>query len=209
MSSIQILDVSATSISGQLPEALAALQQLRILRAANTQLSGQLPAAYGILGSLQELDLSNARLSGPMPGAWVDATTLRRVATDQLQQAQQRLQPANGGIAPRSTTPDAEAQQNALSNIERTLAKLTAMPDVQASDNGDMGLFELKLLRLNGNKLSGTIPGTLSQLAQLQEVNLARNRLGGTLPVQWAALQNLQVGCGVCECMEDNGVYAV
>jgi Leucine-rich repeat (LRR) protein len=198
MSSLQHLDLSATNISGQLPEALAALQQLQVLRTSNTQLSGQLPAAYGILGSLQEMDLSNARLTGPMPGAWADASMLRRVATDQLQQAQQRLQQASGGKSPRLTNPDADVQraaaQMALLNIERALDKLNKAPDVQASANGDMGLYELRVLRLNGNRLSGTLPGTLSQLAQLQEVNLARNRLGGTLPVQLAALQNLQVG---------------
>jgi LRR receptor-like serine/threonine-protein kinase FLS2 len=209
MSSLTYLDLSASGIFGQLPDALAALQQLQMLRAADTQLGGQLPAAFGIMGSLTELDFSNAKIVGTIPGAWADATMLRRIAIPQLEISQRQLQQdatqvssamhsasaADVVVATDAEADEQEALMAAKRNMQQALNKLTSgVESVQASGSGDLGILQLQVLRLQGNRLSGTIPGGFAQLVQLQEVNLERNQLVGTLPVQWAALRQLQVG---------------
>lgn len=197
MSSLRYLDLSQTGVTGPPPESLAALQQLQVLQAANTKLTGQIPAAYGILGSLTELDVSNANLVGSIPGAWADATVLRRIAVGQLQHAQRQLQQAAAGDAAliQSTEADEKyAVESALTNMNVALAKLESAGDaVEVSSSSGLGLLQLQVLRLQGNKLAGSIPGGFAVLSELREVSLARNRLVGPLPVQWAALRKLQM----------------
>ncbi|GAA4409267.1 hypothetical protein GCM10023187_32300 [Nibrella viscosa] len=45
---------------------------------------------------------------------------------------------------------------------------------------------------LNTNRLSGTLPSSLSALTSLQQLRLFGNELSGSLPVSWSALTNLR-----------------
>jgi hypothetical protein len=70
LSGLQILDISHTGISGTLPAAYAALQNLREFRAANcTGVTGQLPPTCGLL-PLEVLEITTSGLSGTLPKEW-------------------------------------------------------------------------------------------------------------------------------------------
>jgi hypothetical protein len=82
LSDLQILDISYTGITGTLPAAYAALQNMQEFRAVNcTGITGQLPPAWGLL-PLEVLEITNSGLSGTLPKEWTDAAAMRGAAME-------------------------------------------------------------------------------------------------------------------------------
>ncbi|CAL9757964.1 unnamed protein product [Musa acuminata subsp. burmannicoides] len=65
--SLEILDLSYTNISGQLPEWLFQLRKLKSLQLSQNLISGPIPVSLGQLASLQELSLEQNRLNETIP----------------------------------------------------------------------------------------------------------------------------------------------
>ncbi|URD97114.1 Leucine rich repeat N-terminal domain [Musa troglodytarum] len=65
--SLEILDLSYTNVSGQLPEWLFQLRKLKSLRLSQNLISGPIPVSLGQLASLQELSLAQNQLNETIP----------------------------------------------------------------------------------------------------------------------------------------------
>jgi Leucine-rich repeat (LRR) protein len=77
----------------------------------------------------------------------------------------------------------------------------TTVTGLDLSDNGLTGklpaslgnLANLQSLDLGGNSISGPLPSTVGKLAQLQALHLALNQISGPLPRELGALSKLQI----------------
>jgi hypothetical protein len=77
LGALQTLDLSHTGVSGTLPSAYAALQQLREFKAVNCSgIAGTLPPTWGLL-KLQVLEITESGITGGLPLEWVDAAALQ------------------------------------------------------------------------------------------------------------------------------------
>ncbi|KAL2479745.1 putative LRR receptor-like serine/threonine-protein kinase [Abeliophyllum distichum] len=61
------------------------------------------------------------------------------------------------------------------------------------SSSIDNGLPELELLYIGGNRLSGEIPGCISNFSKLTQLDLSHNSFSGHVPMNLGNLQNLQL----------------
>ena len=67
-------------MTGAIPAALGALDDLRELRLDNNGLAGEIPAALGALTNLRELGLADNGLTGEVPAALDGLVNLRQGA---------------------------------------------------------------------------------------------------------------------------------
>lgn len=152
---LQTLDISHTGVTGPLPTAYAALQQLREFRAANcTGISGQLPAAWGLL-NLEFLEITNSGLTGGLPSAWADANVLQQSRTSFIAALRNR------------TT----AVTKAADDLAAGAAAAATQPAVDQP--GPLGLLHLRVLGLSVTEpgrggLAGSLPGSFAAMTQLQ-----------------------------------------
>ena len=68
MTSLEVLQISSTSLSGSFPSTLGALRQLKVIDASNNILSGSIPNSISCLSNLEELILNNNHFSGAPVG---------------------------------------------------------------------------------------------------------------------------------------------
>ena len=133
---------------------------LNWLRISGNRLTGRIPPV-GAGGSLQPGGVEPEEQPSELPDALGDLGNLglfRRELGDQ-QRLTGRIPPELGGLY----TVGAAGQQ---------------------SDGRDLGnLYNLQWLRLDGNRLTGAIPGALADPAGLLGVSLADNRFSGCIPV--------------------------
>ncbi|WIA23217.1 hypothetical protein OEZ86_010105 [Tetradesmus obliquus] len=177
MPHMQLLDVSGCAVTGSVPEEFAAWQELRLLAAAgNRGLGGQLPASWGLMQSLRVLDLSNTSLTGQLPAAWFEATASQRY---------RRQAAINSSHAATEST--SSAADNASPAAVQAIGQ-AAGPGPKAL----LGLTQLQVLRLAGNRLTGSMPAKISVLSQLRVLDLSGNALEGLLPLELASLTHLQ-----------------
>mmetsp|Transcript_11729 Transcript_11729/g.18064 ORF Transcript_11729/g.18064 Transcript_11729/m.18064 type:complete len:763 (+) Transcript_11729:58-2346(+) len=65
--SLEVLDISRTSVQGQIPSELGSLTALRILDLNTNELTGTIPSTFGHLTKLQQLSVANNNLTGIVP----------------------------------------------------------------------------------------------------------------------------------------------
>jgi hypothetical protein len=76
LQSLEILDLSYNQLTGELPDAFAAMGSLRELLLDVNRFTGPLPDVWARLPNLQKIFLSENQLTGPLPEAWADLTKL-------------------------------------------------------------------------------------------------------------------------------------
>ena len=145
------------------------------LRLSNNRLSGTIPSSLGGLTNLEELHLAGNQLSGSIPAA------LCRFADS--------INPQQGGVILLCEGPgqdravlaefyEAAGGANWANNANwNTDAPLDQWHGVGTDSAGSV-----VELRLDNNRLSGTIPSSLSDLPNLQWLFLSENQLSGTIP---------------------------
>lgn len=123
-------------------DVLANLTSLKVLHLGSASLTGTLPAAlFNAATSLQAAYLDNNQLSGPMqmPGGWPPSLEVLWLSSNQL-----------SGTVP----PDMGSLRTLLGGNNRLSGTLS-------SSNGTLS-SALKVLRLQGNALQGTLPSEVS-----------------------------------------------
>ena len=159
------LRLGGNRLSGQLPEELGSLANLRVIYFGDdytcndagcrpespsaNQLSGGIPPELGSLASLESLNLSANQLSGGIP-------------------------PELGSLA----------------SLERLYLGANQLSGELPAWLG--GLGNLKSLSLNGNQLSGRIPPELGELSELNRLYIFQNRLTGPIPRELGRLTSLE-----------------
>ncbi|XP_004307769.1 PREDICTED: LRR receptor-like serine/threonine-protein kinase GSO1 [Fragaria vesca subsp. vesca] len=70
------MDLSANTISGEIPEEITSLISLQNLNVSGNLLTGRIPSKIGYMGRLESLDLSMNKLSGEIPASMTRMTFL-------------------------------------------------------------------------------------------------------------------------------------
>lgn len=166
------LELNSNGLSGTLPEAIGALEELVTLNVGNNKLSGPIPLQIGNT-HLEVLLLENNRLTGPMPAAIQNLARLTKLDL--------RFNRISGNIPSGITL---------LSQLQEFLLEGNLVTGTIPSAIGN--LSALRRLNLTANQLEGEIPSTIGRLMNLIELTLDQNRLSGTIPRDIGALVQLE-----------------
>ena len=185
-----------SQLTGTIPPALGALNQLETLSLGGNQLTGPIPPQLAVLNQLETLDLGDNQLAGPIPSQLGTISNLRGLFLNDNQLA--------GPIPPELSSLTRlqllDLSDNRLTGpIPRQLDSLTNLLGVWLDSNQLSGsippqvavLTHLRRLDLSGNQLSGPIPPQVAALTQLGRLDLNDNRLTGPIPPQMGALTQL------------------
>jgi hypothetical protein len=170
--------LGGTLVSGELPQGVEELGQLRVLDVSNTFLSGPLPDDWTGLSRLQMLSVRGSMFEGPVPETVCAATALQEFRADGNRQI-------NGSLP----------------------ACLTAMPALRvldlrgtgvAGDVPDPGGSPLQELRLARTQVSGSLSPAWLALPSLRVLDLDFANVGwdtsnGTLVAPLAPLEEVHV----------------
>ncbi|KAJ0928040.1 putative protein kinase RLK-Pelle-LRR-XII-1 family [Helianthus annuus] len=174
LSSLQLLDLSYNSFTGNIPFQLGYCTQLSTLVLYTNSLSGPIPSELGKLRNLQMLDLGNNSITGIIPESLCDCTSLQELHLDSNK--------LNG------TIPDRIGD---LVNLQLLGAFKNLLEGSIPTSVGQ--LKELQAISLDSNKLNGTIPDTIGDLVSLQFLIAFNNLLEGSIPTSVGKLKQLQV----------------
>ncbi|KAE8664880.1 Transducin family protein / WD-40 repeat family protein isoform 1 [Hibiscus syriacus] len=148
-------------VFGSLPRSFSLLKNLRVLAITRNFISGNIPATLGRLRSLKTLDLSYNRLTGRIPrsiGTLPELTNLIFCHNN-----------LSGSVPP---------------FLSQALTRLDLKRNTLTGSLPDSFPPSLQFLSLSWNQLTGPVDGVLSQLDQLNFVDLSFNRFTGSIPVR-------------------------
>lgn len=193
------LELSYNNLSGPVPQ-LTNLTYLRRLHLHDNRLSGDISEFSCLNPQVETIDMSNNQLYGELSSRWGQCQKLAS-----LKMSRNRL----SGNIPTGLVELAQLRQLHLSsnNFEGEIPKqLMMMPylfDLDLSYNNlsgnipiphDIGMIsELSFLRLEQNKLTGSIPKLIGKCWKLVNLTLGNNRLTGSIPPQISNLTSLTV----------------
>ncbi|CAN1126947.1 Probable LRR receptor-like serine/threonine-protein kinase At2g16250 [Linum perenne] len=160
-SSLRVLDLRSTSVSGRIPASIGELNQLNELYLSGNQLAGSVPTELGELGRISAVDLSRNLLTGSIPSGFGSRSNLSR-----LDLSSNYL---SGSIPP-----------GLFGNVSR-------LQFLDLSDNSFSGsipeelgsLSKLVYLNISQNLLSGSLPSSWLALPSLQTVDVSANNFTG------------------------------
>ncbi|KAJ8768040.1 hypothetical protein K2173_020980 [Erythroxylum novogranatense] len=165
LSNLRRLDISRNNFSGHFPGGVSGLQNLVLLDAFSNSFSGPLPVDVSKLEYLKVLNLAGSYFSGPIPAAYGSFKSMEFV----------------------------HLAGNLLSgNIPPELGKLKTVTHMEIGYNSYQGtipwqlgnMSQLEYLDMAGANISGTIPKQFSNLTRLQSLFLFRNQLSGLVPAE-------------------------
>ena len=204
------LDLYRNQLSGEIPAELGSLTNLTHLYLYDNQLTGEIPAELGDLTNLTELQLRSNQLTGCIPEG------LRNVATNDFSSlglpfcmpsagdaatdraALVAFYNATGGANWRnngnwlSSAPIGEWYGVTTDADGRVTRLFLYNNHLTGSIPGELGgLTNLEDLDLSGNQLTREIPAELGGLSNLTSLDLWQNQLSGEIPAELGGLANL------------------
>ncbi|KAJ9679625.1 hypothetical protein PVL29_021525 [Vitis rotundifolia] len=162
-SSLVHLELSGNDLNGSIPDAFGNMTSLAYLGLSGNELRGSIPDAFGNICTLAHLDLSWNQLEGEIPKSLRDLCNLQVLLLSQ-----------------NNLTGLLEKDYPACSNNTLEVLYLSnnrfrgSFPDLS-------GFSQLRALDLGFNQLNGTLPESIGQLAQLEELFIPSNSLQGTV----------------------------
>ncbi|KAG8369269.1 hypothetical protein BUALT_Bualt15G0133900 [Buddleja alternifolia] len=197
LSSLQLLNLSTTNISGPIPPSFGSLTQLRLLDLSSNSLSGPIPQELGKLTSLQFLFLNTNGLSGTIPQQLANLSSLQVLCLqDNLLNGSIPLQLGSlvslqqlriGGNP--YITGEIPSQLGLLTNLTTFGAAATGLSGVIPPTFGN--LINLETLALYDTDVFGSIPPELGFCSELRNLYLHMNKLTGPIPPELGKLQKL------------------
>ncbi|KAJ3218984.1 hypothetical protein HDU81_000427 [Chytriomyces hyalinus] len=164
---LQALNLSNSSLIGEIPASIGSLTGLQVLNLSQNLLEGPIPASIGALNLLTHLDLSRNRLTGCLPESIGKLTSLVSINA--------------GNNKLHGPIPNFFFQNcNRLETIRLEVNLLDG-----SIPNDLIHLNNLKTLDLRYNQLTGTLPAqAFTQLHSLESLDLSFNKLHGPIPPQ-------------------------
>ncbi|GMJ05322.1 receptor like protein 6 [Hibiscus trionum] len=158
--SLEILDLSYSSLTGPIPAALGNLTQLKHLDLSRNKLSGLLPISVFNLTQVECLDFSRNNLIGSLPSRVRALSRLRWLGL-------------NGNYL--------------NGRVPSWLFSLPSLVVLRLHDNKFTGTIDqsdkvapLESVNLSNNEIEGPIPSSFSQLVNLTILDLSSNKLSGS-----------------------------
>ena len=211
LTDLQILNLSGNQLTGSIPSDLGSLADLTDLNLSDNRLSGPIPSDLSGLTDLQILDLSNNQLSGPIHPDLdnLDNLGVLRLDSDtglcqtaELAEWLRRLGvtlPLCGAGEPGD---DGDGEVDGDRAVLRALYRATNGAEWQGPNDMLLGNANwntptplntwygvttnedgrVTALHLDNNNLHGFIPSDLSDLSNLQILDLSNNNLSGLIP---------------------------
>ena len=210
LTNLQWLDLYGNQLSGSIPATLGNLANLEGLSLGENQLSGSIPAALGNLTNLERLDLYGNQLSGSIPaelGNLTNLTSLYLYGNQLSGCIPASLQYTSNNDLSSLELDDCQPGTSPHADREVLVALYNATNGAQWKNNTNWLSDELhnewygvatypdgrvKVLYLEGNQLSGSIPAALGNLTNLERLSLGGNQLSGSIPAALGNLTNLQ-----------------
>ncbi|XP_058198325.1 probable LRR receptor-like serine/threonine-protein kinase At3g47570 [Rhododendron vialii] len=196
-SSLQLLIVQFTQISGSIPEGITNLIGLTQLVISANLITGEIPEGIGKLERLEDLRLFDNRISGSIPETIGNITKLRQIylfgnnlsghippSLGDCKQLELLFLSGNNltGFIPKEVV--------SLSSIN--LAFYLARNSLTGPLPMEVGnMSNLVKLDVSNNRLSGEIPSTISKCIMLESLRLGDNLFGGRIPLSLSALRSL------------------
>ncbi|KAG6793825.1 hypothetical protein POTOM_003049 [Populus tomentosa] len=170
--SLQQLHLDSNSLSGPLPDFLYSMSALQHFSISKNNFSGQLSKEVSKLFNLKNLVIYENQFSGHIPNAFVNLTYLEQfVAHSNM---------LSGPL------PSTLSFCSKLHILDLRNNSLTGPIDLNFS-----GMPSLCTLDLASNHLSGPLPNSLSVCRELKILSLAKNELTGKIPESFANLSSL------------------
>ncbi|XP_011043822.1 PREDICTED: phytosulfokine receptor 2-like [Populus euphratica] len=170
--SLQQLHLDSNSLSGSLPDFVYSMSALQHFSISNNNFSGQLSKEVSKLFNLKNLVIYGNQFSGHIPNAFVNLTFLEQfVAHSNM---------LSGPL------PSTLSFCSKLHILDLRNNSLTGPIDLNFS-----GMPSLCTLDLASNHLSGPLPNSLSVCRELKILSLAKNELTGKIPESFANLSSL------------------
>ncbi|KAH9318983.1 hypothetical protein KI387_020752, partial [Taxus chinensis] len=160
-------------LSGQIPNSLGDLPQLRQLFLYRNRLSGKIPASLGRCQNFELVDFSYNNLEGNIPPEVAGLQNLHfyfNISNNLLK----------GSLKEMNKMAMVQAIDVSLNNFSGEIpAALSSCTD-------------LHYLNLSGNSFDGSIPTSLTKLKNLEDIDLSRNNLSGAIPVSFTEMKTLK-----------------
>ncbi|KAK4487016.1 hypothetical protein RD792_006331 [Penstemon davidsonii] len=175
LTSLEILGIQYNHLTGAIPWNIFNISSLQAIAFTGNQLSGTIPPSIGNLSNLNTLDLSYNNFEGTIPttiGHLSKLTSLILVA-NQLK-----------GELP-----------SYVFNLSRLHTLALTMNELTGTIPSSIGkwLPNLQFLYLAGNRFSGNIPNSITNLSSLNIFSISGNSFTGHIPINLGNLRSLQV----------------
>ena len=195
---VTFLILRGQSLDGTVPADLGQLDRLTRLELYNNELSGGIPNEIGNLRNLEQLLLHNNSLSGDFP----DLSRLSRLEKLWLSGRNNRIGEGDGiptWLNGLTRLEEVNLWGNEMGGTIPNLSRLTSLKLLKLQYNSLTGTIptwfgsmnSLGGLYLHRNDLTGSIPSELGQLTRLRRLWLDRNDLTGTIPPELGSMSNL------------------
>ncbi|KAG0471855.1 hypothetical protein HPP92_016401 [Vanilla planifolia] len=201
------VDLNGADIAGFLPPELALLSDLALLHLNSNRFCGDLPQTLNRLAFLYELDLSNNRFTGEFPTVVLSLKSLRYLdlrfnefegpipealfdlPLDAIFLNSNRFRggiPSSLGSSPVSVVVLANNDLGGclpftVGKMEKTLNEMILLNDnLTGCIPPEVGrLRKITVFDVSFNKLQGRIPGSLTDLESIEQLDVGRNQLTG------------------------------
>ncbi|RZC90447.1 hypothetical protein C5167_029582 [Papaver somniferum] len=199
LSRLQTFFVANNTLIGKIPRNISSCKNLESLEIFNNDLVGGIPTELGSLSKLRILSLSTNHLEGTIPISLSNLSVLALfdVADNNL----------HGNI------PSELGQLSrlflfgvSLNNLSGTIPpqffNISSITIITINFNKFHGsippyigttLPNLEILALNGNRFSGVLPNSISNLSRLSTLDLSSNQFTGSVPPSLGNLKNLTI----------------
>ena len=160
-------------LTGEMPEELGSLTNLKRLELDNNKLTGEMPMELGNLGNLEILLLGSNQLTGGIPMELGSLSNLQRLE-----------------LGSNQLTGEVPMELGDLSSLEIMTLSFNQLTGEIPSELSE--LSNLETLFLRGNRLTGEVPTGLGSLSNLRRLELDGNQLTGEIPTELGNLSNLK-----------------
>ncbi|KAJ1274452.1 hypothetical protein BS78_05G062600 [Paspalum vaginatum] len=196
---LEILSLFTNSLYGPIPPAISNITGLNVLDISSCKLTGAIPSELGQLGKLSYLHLAQNQLIGPVPASLGNLSSLGLLLLEEnllfgsLQVTVGRINSlAFLYIADNNFQGDLNLLST-LSNCQRLdISRNNFTGGIDANHLRNLST-ELQEFIASGNKISGCLPATLSNLTSLTSLDLSANQLDGAIPESVMTMENLRL----------------